>query len=183
MRPWQKSPGARNEFAIEGDVVWIRLTQGQETCVDLEDWDKARIFRWYASWCPRANTFYARTNLKTDSGQKTLRLHQFILASGKDIDHINKDGHLFNHGLDNRRQNLRESSRTENCQSRRKLAKGSSKFKGVTFLRGKWQSNIRIRGDLKYLGLFEDEVSAALAYDRAAKEAFGEFARPNGVST
>jgi hypothetical protein len=45
----------------------------------------------------------------------------------------------------------------------------------------KWQAHIRVDGKLLRLGWFEDEVSAAKAYDVAAVNYFGEFASPNGA--
>ncbi len=45
---WMSSPEAKNEFTIEGDTVWIKLTQGKSTCVDLVDWERVRGYRWHA---------------------------------------------------------------------------------------------------------------------------------------
>lgn len=44
---------------------------------------------------------------------------------------------------------------------------------------GKYEARIRIDGVLKHLGLFVVERDGALAYDAAAREHFGEFARLN----
>lgn len=38
----------KNKFSIIGDVVWVLLTQGKETCVDLEDW-----YKHTKKWCAR----------------------------------------------------------------------------------------------------------------------------------
>lgn len=57
----------------------------------------------------------------------------------------------------------------------------SSIYKGVIWdeQRGKWRSRIEINGKRKHLGYFESEVDAADAYDKAAVELFGSFAKLN----
>mmetsp|Transcript_12622 Transcript_12622/g.31025 ORF Transcript_12622/g.31025 Transcript_12622/m.31025 type:complete len:273 (-) Transcript_12622:559-1377(-) len=48
----------------------------------------------------------------------------------------------------------------------------TSKYTGVSYHanRGKWQVKIRSNGKQKHLGYFEDEIEAARAYNRAARE-------------
>ena len=90
-----------------------------------------------------------------------------------DIDHVNHDG------LDNRIENLREASVAQNSMNKRSYFNSSSKFKGACFNRNRWKSAIEICGIGVHIGNFLNERDAALAYDRAAIFAFGEFARPN----
>jgi hypothetical protein len=54
-------------------------------------------------------------------------------------------------------------------------------FKGICFdkSRGKWISKICVNYKQMNLGRFSTAEEAALAYDIAAKEHFGEFARTN----
>lgn len=56
-------------------------------------------------------------------------------------------------------------------------------FKGVTFHvgAGRHMAQIGVNGRNNYLGLFDSATDAALAYDVAAKQHFGEFARLNFV--
>jgi hypothetical protein len=44
--------------------------------------------------------------------------------------------------------------------------------------RNKWQSQIKINGKTKHLGLFETEIEAHEAYCKAAAELHGEFFNP-----
>jgi hypothetical protein len=57
----------------------------------------------------------------------------------------------------------------------------SSRFKGVTWDKraNKWLAQIVVKGQGRSLGRYLDETEAAHAYDRAAREAWGEFARLN----
>jgi hypothetical protein len=91
-----------------------------------------------------------------------------------EVDHINGDG------LDNRKSNLRLATRAQNgCNLRPQQGK-SSRFKGVAWhVCGKWRAHISPNRTQIALGLFDDEIDAALAYDMAALAQFGEFARPN----
>ena len=104
-------------------------------------------------------------------------MHRLILNApqNKLVDHV--DGN----GLNNRKTNLRLCNYTQNAWNRRPAAGGHSKYKGVT-----WNNNskgwyVRICKDYKsiYLGCFDNEIEAALAYDHKAEELFGEFAYLN----
>lgn len=90
-----------------------------------------------------------------------------------DIDHIN--------GIksDNRLHNLRCATRSQNVANTDTRSTNTSGRKGVSWNRatGKWQAEIRIAGDRKYLGVFDDIEDAAAAYNEAAVERFGDFAR------
>jgi hypothetical protein len=80
--------------------------------------------------------------------------------------------------LDNRRSNLRVSTRSQNSANQLKT-RGTSKYKGVHKLKDRWKAQIEVDGKKRYLGSFVREEEAARAYDAAAVEAFGEFALIN----
>ena len=100
---------------------------------------------------------------------------------------LHPPGHLFvdhiNHnGLDNRKANLRPATCAQNNYNRIHLRKSqSSKYTGVSWQKQskKWMVQIRYKGRRIFLGLFEDEIQAAKAYDKAAKIYHGEFASLN----
>lgn len=102
----------------------------------------------------------------------------FLITYGyfpKIIDHINRDS------SDNRISNLRECSQVENCRNRGINNNNTSGYKGVTKKGNKWRSEIRFRGDRKYLGSFICKHEAAKAYNEAAKKHHGEFAVINTI--
>lgn len=101
--------------------------------------------------------------------------HRLILSAPDDmhVDHINGDG------LDNRRCNLRLVTRSQNLANQRRVrANKSSRFKGVSWSRthAKWVASICVDNKQTILGRFDDEVVAAVRYNAAAVQSFGEFA-------
>jgi len=121
---------------------------------------------------------YGVRKVKTPSGRTTSQLlHRFIL--GVTHSRVNID-HLDHHGLNNQRDNLRVCVRGENNGNQRKT-RGTSKYKGVSWdsARRMWRAHITIHNKSRFLGRFDDERDAALAYDASARASFGEFALVN----
>ncbi len=157
----------------------ITLTQGHVALVDDADYHVVAGMRWHAWWS--GWSWYA---VNTHRG-KTTYMHRFLLGApaGQEVDHRNGNG------LDNQRANLRLASSSQNKQNRSRVK--SSGFKGVYWhgQRQRWTARIgggplvescgKLRRRLLHLGMFDDEKSAALAYDAAAIAAFGEFAKLN----
>lgn len=121
---------------------------------------------------------YALRAFGPRKARQRVYMHREITGASPslDVDHWNGDG------TDNRRGNLRPADRSlNNANQRQKL--GVSRFKGVHWHKqaGKWHAQISFRGVRKSLGVHAVEEDAARAYDRAAVEIFGEFARTNAA--
>ncbi len=158
----------------------ILLTRGCVALVDDEDYEFLSKYKWHVTI--RKRTAYAVRYSGTGRKDKSsIYMHQQILDSNSTpVDHINGDG------LDNRRENLRIAGYTGNTRnSRAKEGKKHSIYKGVYRFRdnGNYFSSIWLSGKSKYLGTFGNEIDAAKAYDKAARENFGEFARLNFAPT
>lgn len=97
------------------------------------------------------------------------------LNSKFDVDHINTDT------LDNRRENLREATCTENKRNIKIRKDNKTGFKGVTCAGTfeKYIVRITVNKRVIPLGRFDDPREAARKYDSAARYYFGEFARLN----
>ena len=94
-----------------------------------------------------------------------------------EIDHINGDD------CDNRIENLRECSHSENLRNQNKVF-GEVPFKGVTRSSSKsdrFEASIRVNRKAHYLGTFSSPQEAACAYDTAAVRFFGDFAKTNAA--
>ncbi len=146
----------------------IELTQNLHALVDDADFDTLNLLKWCAIKTGR-EAWYAKN--------KNQYMHCVIMGS-KNINHINGNG------LDNRRSNLRKVVTNESQQTRRKSkSPSSSKYKGVSYNKWakKWSAYISTSRKQKHLGYFEDQETAAIAYNEAAKERFGKFARLNEV--
>lgn len=91
------------------------------------------------------------------------------------IDHINRNT------LDDRIENLRAATSSQNQANRPKLVNKTSIYKGVSFTTirskyGYWTCLIYLNGKSIFIGRFKDEKLAALAYNKEAVKIFGEFA-------
>ncbi|HLK57241.1 MAG TPA: HNH endonuclease [Chthonomonadaceae bacterium] len=161
-------------------MTYLYLTGGGLAQVDDDDAKWLSRHTW--SLFPSGRTAYARTHVREADGKFHRRyMHTMILRrhgrlpDGLKVDHINGDG------LDNRKENLRPATHAQNHQNRRKIEGCSSRYKGVSWNkeRQRWRAYIYVNRKRIELGYYADEKEAALAYDRAALQYFGEFAKPN----
>lgn len=155
----------------------IELTQNKVALVDDEDFARINQYKWYVV-CT-CNYWRAVRTIKKLNGKQIMQfMHRFIMnfPKGLLIDHKNHNT------LDNRKSNLRICTCAENNMNKLPFKrKTTSKYKGVYWDRGrkKWRAHIRPNNKHLNLGRFINEISAAFAYDKAAKKYYGEFAYLN----
>src|SRR5690606_30033579 len=165
--------------------------------VDDEDFERLSRYKWFYH-----DQGYAARSAWVNGKRRTIYMHREIMQppKGAQIDHVNgkrrgvfmhrqimqppKDlevDHINGDKLDNRRSNLRIVTRQQNRFNERPRKGTSSKYKGVSWYKQtrRWEAYIKINGKKKRIGYFNDEIEAALAYDRAARELFGEYAKTN----
>lgn len=89
--------------------------------------------------------------------------------------------HVDNNPLNNRIENLREATPSQNRMNTSKVKNTTSGFMGVSWHKKnkKWAVAIRINGKKKFVGNFDDEIEAALAYNKAALERDPNFSKLN----
>ncbi len=163
--------------------VMIPLTQGKSAIVDFEDYE--HLMQW--KWCTNGSRGYAyRTQrcYKEDGrrSSKGVLMHRFIMKSPKalTVDHID------NNKLNNRRNNLRICTDSENKRNAPIRSNNKSGFKGVHWNKGKnkWKAHVSCFPKKIHIGYFTCKIEAARAYNEAALKHHGEFARlniiPNG---
>lgn len=151
---------------------------GKFALIDDEDYDRLSEFNWYFH-----PTGYTYSIIKINGIPTTVLMHRYInnTPSGLDTDHINGNR------LDNRKENLRSCSHSDNCKNRPISKNNKSGFKGVSVFNVKYKgkcmpyirAKIRVSGKSIHLGNFETLELASKAYEEASKKYFGEFARPS----
>ncbi len=168
-----------------GDINMKRipLSQGKFAIVDDEDYDWLSKYKW--NLCGEEGRYYGkRSGPRNGKGnQTTIMLHREILglSPGDSIyaDHIDHDT------LNCRKANLRICTASQNRMNtlkhtHHKGRKTTSDYKGVTRSSGgKW--SVTVSG--QYVGLFDDQLHAAYAYDKKAREIHGQFAHCNFKDT
>ncbi|MFJ7665293.1 HNH endonuclease [Lysinibacillus sp. NPDC097162] len=145
---------------------------GKFAIVDFDDFERVSKSKWHV------NKGYAERTYYLNGKPKHEKLHRFIFGEVKDgyvIDHINGDK------LDNRRENLRECTPTENKKNQQLSIANKSGYKGVVYseYHGKWNAYITNDKRRKHIGYFETAKEAAKAYDYFASKLHGEFAQLN----
>lgn len=152
-------------------IKHIQLTKGNQCAVNTQDFD-LNEFKW-SSQLNGGNNYAIRNG--------SIQMHRIIMSRILDrellpserVDH--KDGN----GLNNRRNNLRLATHTQNMQNRKKHKNNTTGYKGVFKNGKKYIARIRVNGKLLSCGTYETPELAARAYDNAALIHFGEFARLN----
>lgn len=147
----------------------ITLTKGYIAFVDDEDYDQLITHKWKANVTSSGQVYAMRAGLK---------MHRVVMNAPKGmvVDHINGNT------LDNQKKNLRICEQRMNARNRgvRKTCHKTSMFKGVHLAKsGVWIARIRVNSKGYCLGYFDREIDAALAYNQAAIERFGSFAKIN----
>lgn len=130
----------------------------------------------------RWNVFHNRdTNLyaRCKGIPKSIAMHRVVmerilnrpLKDNELVDHVNRDG------LDNRRENLRLATHSQNAANMRVQKHNKLGVKGVSRSKKRFTARIRFNGVLYFLGSFKTIEEASAAYEAKAVELFGEFAR------
>lgn len=156
----------------------IKLKDG--TLVSVDDNWRDLVAKYFIG-ARNPTAFYLQRNKTTGYihvifDNESRLLHRALLNHyGKEkVDH--KDGNILNNKL----ENLRLCSHTQNQMNKKIDKRNLCGFKGVRKTKyGTYMANIKLNGVQKYLGSYKTIEEAAEAYDTAALELFGEFAKTN----
>ncbi len=150
----------------------VALKTNAVALVDDRDFEWLNSFRW--SYTTQG---YVARGVWDGDGTVKIRMHRLILGAreGELCDHKNGIRH------DNRRSNLRICTHAENMRNRKPNYNSEGGLKGILWVKGcrKWKAAIQANGKVQNIGLFEDKIEAAKAYDAKARELHGKFARTN----
>lgn len=136
----------------------IKLTQGKFTLVDNGDFEWLNQWKWYLN-----SKGYAMRGKRISGKQIMILMHRLINNTPEGLkfetDHINRDK------LDNRRENLRTATRSQNKINTNLRKDNTSGYKGVSWNknRNRWMAQLHINGKHIHLGLYSTLQGAWLA--------------------
>lgn len=145
--------------------IWVK---NQCILIDEEMWPIVNKFTWHIK--PDKKTYYAFTNIRINGKNCGLSMHRLLTGiSSSEIDHKNRNG------LDNRIDNLRFASKSQNSCNR--IRKNKYGFRGVYVRGGKKDFSVQIQFEDKKIHKhgFKTAIEAAKEYDKLSKELHGEF--------
>lgn len=161
-----------NQYDLSGEYgIGLTYNTNKEFYFDIEDYDKIKDYCWFET-----DKGYIQTNTKTGNkvdGRGNLKLHRLITNNEWEIvDHVNRNR------ADNRKENLRQCTRTQNNTNKELYSNNTSGVMGVGWHKKhqKWQVTININKKHKYLGIFIDKEEAIRVRLQAEADYYGEFA-------
>jgi len=170
----------------------IKLSKGLLALIDDEDFEYLNQWKWTASKSNKSRTYYAIrfTKVGESKEKKTIQMHRVIMDTPRELE----VDHIDHNGLNNQKSNLRNCTHKQNRQNSASST-GTSKYRGVCNYIKKTKGRGRLKDKIYFskqivafisidrktinLGNFKTEEDAARAYDKKAKEAYGEFANLN----
>lgn len=166
----------KNEWWEEDGYAVINVSSPVQptatTKVDIEDVRYVLDYRgrggrlkWFAHNSSNKKGYWGNYVVATD---RKVRLHRYVMRLDDPvliIDHLNGDT------LDNRKQNLRIITRSENNKNVRKRINNTSGYTGVQMNKrtGLWLATIWLHHNKFYLGEFDTREEASIAYRAAAR--------------
>lgn len=163
---------------VDGPLAYVPLTLGMVAVIDAEDVDLVAPYVWHAF--KHGRTFYARTNVKrnTGKGYTSLRMHRLILRAPKGMTVDHQDGDGLNNRLRGEAGNLRVATQQQNAMNRRLARNNTSGQSGVYWKKeaGRWTAQLGSKGTKRTIGYFDTKQEAIEARQKQAAEVFGEFA-------
>ena len=171
-------PRPRRSAVCEcGNHAFASLSKWGVTIVSPEDIHFLQENAWWLSG--DGTLVYAVRTVNSKGNYTRVWLHRAIInaSEGYDVDH--KSGNT----LDNRRDNLREVSRTVNNHNRHTAPTGASGFRGVTLHKasGLWRAYYTINAKQYSAGYFKTAEEAAVAAEDARINLYGSLAAsPHG---
>lgn len=163
----------KNEIKCEGDECYIILRNARreivgEAIICKEDVEKISNHIWCLN-----SVGYVVTASKIKEEKSVLLLHRLILHP-KDSEIVD---HIDNNPLNNKKENLRIVSKSQNGMNSRTPSNNTSGVKGVSWDKksNKWHAYIKINYKRINLGYFKKLDDASRAREKAEEKYFKEF--------
>jgi hypothetical protein len=155
---------AKNEIGVYGSIAFIGLTQGYVAMIDVTDVELIAPYRWYAEDKPTSRTVYAAAH--DPATKRRVYMHRVILGL---TDPKIQGEHGNGCGIDNRRNNIRVATQSQNMHNRGKLRNNKTGYLGVDLDRGKYRATICAKGKRHTLARCDTPQEAAFLRDLVAR--------------
>ena len=153
-------------------MQYINLTQNKQAIVDDEEYERINAFKWYFHR-GRAVRHPPKINGKHKG---FIWMHREIIKAieGQIVDHINNDP------LDNRKENLRFCTQSENQWNQKLGKRNTSGYKNIHFNKVKkvWGLHFTKFGKKYSFGYYKNIEDAIVARDKKALEFHNGFNKP-----
>jgi hypothetical protein len=165
-----------------GGMRFITLAGGRLAKVDDEDHQRLSAYRWNERYSPDTRTFYAIRSAKGVNGKHTtVHMHREVM--GLALHDPRKLDHRNGVTLDNRRENLRIATTSQNRINARVNRNSRLGVKGVSFVARlaatkPYLARIYLNKKFIYLGTFATLEGAVAARKEAEKKYHGEWVKP-----
>lgn len=160
-------PKDYNKYDLSGEygIGWTSNTN-EEFYFDLDDYDKIKDYTWYALTIKSTKALGAWDNNK----KSRVLMHQLLGFS--EYDHVDRNE------LNNRKENLRPCTKSENRINSNIRSDNSSRYTGVNYNKNdnKWWVRISVNKKEKLIGRYTNKEDAIIARLKAEKEYYGDFA-------
>lgn len=154
------------------NTVQIQLSKGYTAIIDRIDADLAEL-TWHASEMT-SGPYAHRWQCLPHRQKRTIAMHRLILERklGRPIREGYHCDHINHNTLDNRRDNLREVTPTQNFHNARISRKNTSGYKGVSWNKNaqKWEAYIYIKRKRIHIGIYDNVQDAYRARLSKRKE-------------
>lgn len=150
-----------NKYDLSGEygVGWTTNTN-EEFFFDLEDYDKIKDYAWMSHKTKEGCMYIASTS-------DHIYMHRLIMDCPEEL----VVDHKYHNTFDNRKNNLRISTVSENIVNSERCYQA-----GVLITQsGKYSATIKFNNDRKYLGIFDSKEEALNARTSMEKELFKQY--------
>lgn len=158
-----------NSYDLSGEYGIGYTKKNKKFYFDKEDYDLIKNYCWFIK------NGYIMTN--DPETRKTIRFHRLVMnvSDQFQIDHINHKRY------DNRKNNLRIVTNSQNSMNKGLQSNNTSGVTGVSFYNNMWNAEIRYNQKKYYLGSFDNKEDAIKARKEAEEKYFGEYSYANSM--
>lgn len=159
-----------NDYIMMKNYVIMYTSKNEPFLIDIEDFGKVYRYCWHKNKDGYLATYDVR---------KGIYLHRLIMNPPRNlrVDHIGGEKSRF----DNRKENLRIATSSQNNQNKKLQSNNTSGVAGVCWHKdiSRWVASITINGQYIHIGTYINKDEAIQARKHAEEKHFGEWSYDN----